>query len=105
LIATVLIHHYFVAAFNLVRVRYVFVDIPNTQCTTAVFGKLYAHIISSRISSVVRKVRRKSGAALIGRKNYFTSFRGRARECCDFFLVGVRWKPEVIDFANKIVSL
>jgi hypothetical protein len=30
-------------------------DIPNTQGTTAVFGKLYVHALSSRIRSIVRK--------------------------------------------------
>jgi len=31
------------------------VDLPNTQTTTAVFGDLYAHVLSSRISKIVRK--------------------------------------------------
>lgn len=31
------------------------VDLPNTQSTTAIFDKLYAHVLSSRISQVVRK--------------------------------------------------
>jgi len=31
------------------------VDMPNTQTTTAIFGQLYTHSLSSRISPIVRK--------------------------------------------------
>lgn len=41
------------------------VDLPNTQTTTAVFGELYAHVLSSRISKVVRQQDMRGGGKKI----------------------------------------
>jgi hypothetical protein len=47
-----------IASENHVPLRSSFgVDIPNTQTTTFVIGKLYIHLVSSDISSLVRKYR------------------------------------------------
>ena len=43
------------------------VDLPNTQTTTAIFGELYAHVLSSRISKVVRKQDMHGGKKIIPR--------------------------------------